>query len=75
MPCNVELNSPEYSITFDYSVRDRDRILIWIQIKDKENNSVTLFFRNPKHVADFITALINIIPSEKYADLIAEGAK
>jgi hypothetical protein len=75
MPCNIEFNAQEYNVEFDYSIRDRDRIIIWIQIKDKENNSVTLFFRNPKHVADFICNLINIIPSEKYADLIAEGAK
>jgi hypothetical protein len=77
---NVDLHGKEpgkYAIVFDYSRREdiELKIVAWITIGDNEGNGVTLYFRNPKQVQEFISSLTTILVSPKFVELIAEGVK
>jgi hypothetical protein len=77
MTCNIDLHGKEdgkYNISFNYSRTDV-MITSWIRIDDNEGNYVYLYFRTPKQIADFISELMSILSSQRYAELIAEGAK
>jgi hypothetical protein len=73
MTINVDLHGKEpgkYIIKFDYSAKDEPEpsIVVWIIIDDGEGNGVTLYFRNPKQVQEFIASLTAILPTQKFAE-------
>jgi hypothetical protein len=80
MTISVDLHGKEpgkYLVDFNYSRREDTelKIVAWIVISDGEGNGVTLYFRNPKQIQEFISSLTTILVSPKFVELIAEGAK
>jgi chorismate synthase len=80
MTISVDMHAREpgkYAIVFDYSRREDTelKIVAWIMIGDNEGNEVTLYFRNPKQIQEFISSLTLILASQRFVELIAEGAK